>query len=243
MNEFPRIRRMGERSVLIEFEPAINENLLEKLLGLKKFIQNELLKQRVEVINTYNSLLVNYGLGIEDVYGEVLKLKRLVDEANIQNKIEKALYHIPVCYEDEFAPDLNFLSAEKKLPKNEIIRLHSEPIYTVYFIGFLPGFLYLGGLDKKLHISRKDQPRLSVPKGAVGIGENQTGIYPQSSPGGWQLIGNSPVPLFDKNMLPPCEISAGDKLKFYPVSLEEYNRISEDVKNGNFSFKKEKYES
>lgn len=243
MNEFPRIRRMGERSVLIEFEPAINENLLEKLLGLKKFIQNELLKQRVEVINTYNSLLVNYGLGIEDVYGEVLKLKRLVDEANIQNKIEKALYHIPVCYEDEFAPDLNFLSAEKKLPKNEIIRLHSEPIYTVYFIGFLPGFLYLGGLDKKLHISRKDQPRLSVPKGAVGIGENQTGIYPQSSPGGWQLIGNSPVPLFDKNMLPPCEISAGDKLKFYPVTLEEYNRISEDVKNGNFSFKKEKYES
>lgn len=243
MNEFPRIRRMGERSVLIEFEPAINENLLEKLLGLKKFIQNELLKQRVEVINTYNSLLINYGVGIEDVYGEVLKLKRLVGEANIQNKIEKALYHIPVCYEDEFAPDLNFLSAEKKLPKNEIIRLHSEPIYTVYFIGFLPGFLYLGGLDKKLHISRKDQPRLSVPKGAVGIGENQTGIYPQSSPGGWQLIGNSPVPLFDKNMLPPCEISAGDKLKFYPVSLEEYNRISEDVKNGNFSFKKEKYES
>lgn len=243
MNEFPRIRRMGERSVLIEFEPAINENLLEKLLGLKKFIQNELLKQRVEVINTYNSLLVNYGVGIEDVYGEVLKLKRLVDEANIQNKIEKTLYHIPVCYEDEFAPDLNFLSAEKKLSKNEIIRLHSEPIYTVYFIGFSPGFLYLGGLDKKLQISRKDQPRLSVPKGAVGIGENQTGIYPQSSPGGWQLIGNSPVPLFAKNMLPPCEISAGDKLKFYPVTLEEYNRISEDVKNGNFSFKKEKYES
>lgn len=243
MNEFPRIRRMGERSVLIEFEPAIDENLLEKLLGLKKYIQNHLLEQSVEVINTYNSLLINYGSGIEDVYGEVLTIKRLLDEANITNKIEKKLFHIPVCYDDEFALDMTFLSSEKGLSKNEIIRLHSEPIYTVYFIGFLPGFLYLGGLDKRLQISRKDQPRLTVPKGAVGIGENQTGIYPQNSPGGWQIIGNSPVPLFDKNKLPPCEISAGDKLRFYPVTLEEYTRISEEVNDGNFSFKNEKYES
>lgn len=243
MNEFPRIRRMGERSVLIEFEPAIDENLLEKLLGLKKYIQNHLLEQSVEVINTYNSLLINYGSGIEDVYGEVLTIKRLLDEANITNKIEKKLFHIPVCYDDEFALDMTFLSSEKGLSKNEIIRLHSEPIYTVYFIGFLPGFLYLGGLDKRLQISRKDQPRLTVPKGAVGIGENQTGIYPQNSPGGWQIIGNSPVPLFDKNKLPPCEISAGDKLRFYSVTIEEYIRISEKVQNGSFSFKKEKYES
>jgi KipI family sensor histidine kinase inhibitor len=106
----------------------------------------------------------------------------------------------------------------------------------------LPGFLYLGGLDKKLQISRKIQPRMLVQKGAVGIGENQTGIYPKSSPGGWQIIGNSPVPLFDKNRLPPCEISAGDKVKFYQVSKSEFEKISEEITQGKFQFKKTNYE-
>lgn len=233
---------MGGRSILIEFEPAINENLLEKLLALKKIIQNYLLKEKVEVINAYNSLLINYSDVIEDVYGEVSRLKNLINEANIQNKIERSLYHIPVCYDDKFGLDMNFLSAEKDLSKTEIIDLHSEPIYTVYFIGFLPGFLYLGGLNKKLHCSRKYQPRLSVEKGAVGIGEKQTGIYPKNSPGGWQIIGNSPVALFDKNSIPPCEISAGDKIKFYSIGLKEHQQISEEVQNGTFQFKAERYD-
>lgn len=233
---------MGERSILIEFEPAIHENLLEKLLGLKKIIQNEPLKGKVELINTYSSLLVNYSDDIEDIYGEVLMLKDLITEANIHNKIKKNLYHIPVCYDDEFGLDINFLSIEKDLSKTEIIELHSTPIYTVYFIGFLPGFLYLGGLDERLHCSRKNQPRLMVEKGAVGIGEKQTGVYPKNSPGGWQIIGNSPVPLFDKNSIPPCEISAGDKVKFYSIDLAEHRQILEQVQNGTFSFKVEKYD-
>jgi len=138
--------------------------------------------------------------------------------------------------------DLKLISREKNLSLDQIIRLHTQPIYTVYFIGFLPGFLYLGGLDKKLQISRKIHPRMEVQKGAVGIGENQTGIYPKSSPGGWQIIGNSPVPLFDKNRLPPCEISAGDKVKFYQVSKSEFLKISEEIKEGKFQFKKVDYE-
>lgn len=233
---------MGERSILIEFEPAMHENLLEKLLGLKKIIRNELLKEKVEIISTYSSLLVNYSANIEDVYGEVSRLKDLITEANIHNKFKKNLYHIPVCYDDEFGLDINFLSKEKDLSKTEIIELHSAPIYTVYFIGFLPGFLYLGGLDERLYCSRKNQPRLMVEKGAVGIGEKQTGVYPKNSPGGWQIIGNSPVPLFDKNSIPPCEISAGDKIKFYSIDLAEHRQILEQVQNGTFSFKVEKYD-
>jgi len=241
-SKFPRIRTMGERAILIEFEPEIRENTLEKVLFYKNKIEEYYYEVKVEVINTYNSLLVYYIYTIEDVYGEVMALKGLFQGTKITKKTIIQLYNIPVCYDAEFGLDLKLISREKNLSLDQIIRLHTQPIYTVYFIGFLPGFLYLGGLDKKLQISRKIQPRMEVQKGAVGIGENQTGIYPKSSPGGWQIIANSPVPLFDKNRLPPCEISAGDKVKFYQVSKSEFLKISEEIKEGNFQFKKKDYE-
>jgi KipI family sensor histidine kinase inhibitor len=233
---------MGERAILIEFEPEISENTLEKVLFYKNKIEGHYIKVKVEVINTYNSLLVYYTYTIENVYDEVSALTGLFQGTKITKKTIVQLYNIPVCYDVEFGLDLKLISREKNLSLDQIIGLHTQPIYTVYFIGFLPGFLYLGGLDKKLQISRKIQPRMVVQKGAVGIGENQTGIYPKSSPGGWQIIGNSPVPLFDKNRLPPCEISAGDKVKFYQVSKSEFLKISEEIIEGKFQFKKTGYE-
>lgn len=239
---FPRIRAMGERAILIEFEAEISEKTLEKVLFYKNEIQKHYFEVKVEVINTYNSLLVYYLYTIEDVYDEILTLGGLFRGTKITKKTTVQLFNIPVCYDAEFGLDLKLISRVKHLSPEQIIRLHTRPIYTVYFIGFLPGFLYLGGLDKKLQISRKIQPRMEVQKGAVGIGENQTGIYPKSSPGGWQIIGNSPVPLFDKNRLPPCEISAGDKVKFHQVSKGEFLKISEEIKEGKFQFKKAGYE-
>ena len=242
-SKFPRVRAMGERAILIEFEPEISENTLGKVLFYKNKIENHYFEVKVEVINTYNSLLVYYDYTIENVYDEVLALKSLFQGTKITKNTTVQLYNIPVCYDAEFGLDLKLISRKKNLSLDQIIQLHTQPIYTVYFIGFLPGFLYLGGLDKKLQISRKIQPRMLVQKGAVGIGENQTGIYPKSSPGGWQIIGNSPVPLFDKNRLPPCEISAGDRVKFYQVSKSEFLKISEEIKEGEFQFKKADYES
>lgn len=236
------MKLMGERAILIEFEPGINEEMLHQLLMFKEFIQNKLVKEEVEVINTYHSLLISYEYAIEDAYGAVSRVKELLEEANVKNKIQNHLFRIPVCYAEDFALDLDHISQVKKLSKMTIIELHSAPVYTVYFSGFLPGFLYLGGLDEKLHFSRRDQPRLEVPKGAVGIGEKQTGIYPQKSPGGWQIIGNSPAPLFNKHSDPPCQISAGDKIMFYPVDLREHQRISEAVTGGDFQFQKVIYE-
>lgn len=241
MDVFPKIELLGERGILIQFEAEINGELLERLLALKKMLQIEFIKEKVEVINTYNSLLINYVSPIEDAYNEVLRVQKLIGKPNLENNSEKQLFHIPVCYDPQFGLDLDEVSHTKNISVEEIVGLHSNTIYTVYFIGFLPGFLYLGGLNKRLEISRKDQPRLEVKKGAVGIGEKQTGIYPQSSPGGWQIIGNSPVPLFDKNKVPPSEISAGSRIKFYPVSLQEHEGILEAVKAGAFSFKKETY--
>ncbi|MFD1096435.1 5-oxoprolinase subunit PxpB [Salegentibacter chungangensis] len=239
--EFPEIRAMGERAILVQFEPEISEDLLEKLLFYKNKLEEYYLELKLEIINTYNSLLIIYEYPIEDVYGEISAVKQLFGEAKIVKKQDTRLFHIPVCYDKEFGLDLELISKEKNLSVSEVIGLHTAPVYTVYFTGFLPGFLYLGGLDEKLQISRKDVPRKEVKKGAVGIGENQTGIYPKSSPGGWQILGNCPVPFFDKNKKPPCEILAGDKLKFYEVSKEEFGKISREVANGNFELKSERY--
>ena len=230
---------MGERALLLDFEPEISEVLLEKLLFLKDYIEQNLVKQEVEVINTYHSLLVYYQNGIEDIYSEISSIKRLLREAKVRNKKLNEIFHIPVCYDLTLGLDLEYLSLEKKLSIEEIISLHTAPVYTVFFSGFLPGFLYLGGLDEKLFFQRKEKPRMKVEKGAVGIGEKQTGIYPQTSPGGWQIIGNSPVPLFDPTSNPPCEISAGSKIKFYAVHPGEFQKISEEVRTGEFKWKKE----
>ncbi len=242
MSDFPKIKTMGERGILIEFEPEISEKLLGKLLFYKNKLEEFYTEVNVEVINTYNSLLISYMFSIENIYSEVLVVKELFDKANIGKINNQQIFYLPVCYDEDFAWDLELISKEKKLSKEEIIELHTRPFYTVYFTGFLPGFLYLGGLDKKLQISRKNQPRMEIEKGAVGIGENQTGIYPKSSPGGWQILGNCPVRLFDKNSNSPCEISAGDKVKFYTVSKAEFEEISAKISKGKFQLKKENYE-
>lgn len=243
VNRFPKISLMGERSILIEFEPDINENLLEKLLNYKKLLEIKFIELNVEVINTYSSLLINYMSNIEDIYSAFSAVNEVLEKANVVKNNEPQIFNIPVCYDREFGLDLQQMARLKNLSVAQIIDLHTAPVYTVYFLGFLPGFLYLGGLDKKLQISRRDQPRLEVQKGAVGIGENQTGIYPKTSPGGWQIIGNSPVSLFDVNSDPPCEISAGDRIKFYSVSKDEFYEIQKGVIAGKFHLNKEKYES
>ena len=241
MKDFPKITTMGERSVLIQFEPEISENILGKVLSIKKTLHENYIKQEVEVTNTYNSLLISYTSVIENIYDEVLTLKTLISTAKLAKLPERKIFHIPVCYEPEFGIDLELMANQKNLSIPEIIYLHTCPFYTVYFIGFLPGFLYLGGLEKSLEIPRKNTPRLEVEKGAVGIGGNQTGIYPENSPGGWQILGNSPAEFFDKNSVPPCQISAGDKVKFYSVNKSEYFNIQKQVENQTFSFKTEMY--
>ena len=242
MSNYPQISPLGDRSILIDFGGEISSESLEKVLFYKEKIESSRFKQKVEVINTYNSLLISYVFTIEDVYSEVLRFKRLLSEANIPKKSNYKIFQIPVCYDEEFGLDLEYISNENDLAKEDIIELHTAPLYQIYFIGFLPGFLYLGGLDKRLHISRKKSPRRAVEKGAVGIGENQTGIYPKSSPGGWQILGKTPIDLFNKNEDPPTQFSAGDKIKFNSVSINEFLEIEKEIAAGNYTLKFENYE-
>ncbi|NJW51307.1 5-oxoprolinase subunit PxpB [Salinimicrobium oceani] len=241
MDNFPKIKRLGERAILLEFEHEISPETLKKVLGVKNYLQKNLFKEKIEITNTYNSLLISYPEAIEDVYGDVSDLRDSISTANISFRIESRLFQIPVCYDEVFALDLAEMAESKNLSKKQIVELHSSADYLVYFTGFLPGFLYLGGLPPELHFSRRKHPRSQVQKGTVGIGEKQTGIYPQESPGGWNIIGNSPVPLFDPAMDPPCKFRPGDRIRFYSVSLEEHRRISSEVENGLFRFNEEKY--
>lgn len=242
MSKYPQISPLGDRSILIDFGEEISSGSLEKVLFFKKKIEKSNFKQKVEVINTYNSLLISYLFTIEDVYGEVLRLKGLVRQANIPKKSNYKIFQIPVCYDKDFGLDLEYISKANNLTIEDIIELHTAPLYQIYFIGFLPGFLYLGGLDNSLHISRKKSPRKSVEKGAVGIGENQTGIYPKSSPGGWQILGKTPIDLFNKNEDPPTKFSAGDKIKFVAVSKNEFVEIEKEIADRNYTLKFENYE-
>ena len=240
--EKPLIQPLGKQAILLSWQENIDENLLYHLLQLKNNIQQHYTKVKVEVINTYNSLLINYSSTINNIYREISVVEKLMDSQRKKAHLQFYQFSLPVCYDQKFGLDLEELSKQNQLEISEIIQLHTQPNYTIFFTGFLPGFLYLGGLDEKLHISRKKSPRLKVEKGAVGIGEKQTGIYPQISAGGWQLIGNCPVPIFEVNQQKPSPFQAGDKLKFEAVSMEDYQTIKREVNQGTYQLKKEVYE-
>ncbi|WP_179345220.1 5-oxoprolinase subunit PxpB [Winogradskyella ursingii] len=232
-----RYSQYNSHSILIEWPAIIDDIILENILNFKFDIEKHFLKQKIEVVNAYNSLLVIYSLTIDNINDEIFILKSLYKAQNNQKKLKFNTWEIPVCYHDEFAQDLDDFSKIKKLSKSQIIHLHSQPIYTVYFIGFLPGFLYLGGLNSQLHLDRKISPDLNIKKGSVAIGGEQTGIYPQNSPGGWHVIGNSPISIFDVNLNPPCQIKSGDCIKFSAIDNKEHNEILNMVENSSYQLK------
>ncbi|MFP4845882.1 5-oxoprolinase subunit PxpB [Winogradskyella sp. PE311] len=232
-----RYSQYNEYSILIEWPPIIDELILKSILNFKNSIQKKYIKQNIEVINTYNSLLVIYDLTIGNINDEIIVLKSLFIEGYILPQRKFTVWEIPVCYDEVFGVDMEDFSKEKGLNKSKIIELHSTPIYTVYFIGFLPGFLYLGGLNSKLFLDRKSTPSLNVKKGAVAIGGEQTGVYPQDSPGGWHIIGNSPIDLFDPNQILPCKIETGDMIKFVAISKQEHSHICCLKENSLFELK------
>lgn len=234
MNFKPRFSQYNEQSILIEWPAIIDKSILKSILNFKKSIAEKYVKQKVELITAYNSILIIYDFTIDNINDVFLELKTLLKHQDNCLKSKYRTWEIPVCYDDEFGIDLDYLSKVKQLSKSEIITLHSSVVYTVFFIGFLPGFLYLGGLNSKLYLDRKSTPNLSVEKGSVAIGGQQTGIYPQQSPGGWHIIGKTPIDFFNVNHKPPCFIKAGDFVKFQPISKNEFQMIEAQVKANNY---------
>jgi inhibitor of KinA len=229
----------GERAILVEWPEVISGDILKDIVSFKESITKKNTKPLVELISAYNSLLIIYGSYIKNFESEIQYIEKIYHTSKTSMKTAAVLWKIPVCYDTYFGLDLELISKEKGLTKKEIIRLHSEMVYTVYFIGFLPGFLYLGGLNEKLHLPRKAHPRQQIEKGAVGIGGKQTGVYPNSSPGGWNIIGNSPISFFDANKEKPCFAKSGDRIFFYPITSLEHKNIKVLVEAGVFQLENE----
>lgn len=229
----------GNSAILIEWPQKIAVEILNDIQILVAKIEQKNYKEILELNYVYNSLLIIYNS--KDIHFLELKNKvELLYKKSFSDKImvRNTSWEIPVCYDPEFGIDIAYMATEKNISIDEIISLHTSVIYTVFGIGFLPGFLYLGGLPKKLHISRKEIPRLKVLKGAVAIGGNQTGIYPQQSPGGWQIIGKTPVSLFNSSKENPCEMKPGDRICFKSISKEQFLAIEMEEERGNYKLKK-----
>ncbi|GAA3611727.1 5-oxoprolinase subunit PxpB [Flavivirga amylovorans] len=229
----------GERSILIEWPSVIDENILSDIVIFKEKIKSNHVKNIVELRFAYNSLLIVYNDTVVLIEDAVNELDKLYHRKKSITGFTSKQWKIPVCYDDTFAIDLVEIASKKGMSKESIIKLHSKTVYTVYFIGFLPGFMYLGGLNEKLYTPRKSTPRLRILKGAVAIGGEQTGIYPSDSPGGWNIIGNSPLEFFNPKKELPCFVNAGDKIVFKPVSLKEYNDIKMLVEAGVYQLESE----
>lgn len=216
-----KIQPFGDRSILMEWEEKIDPIQHDYIIACKQFITQEFKLQIAETIIAYHSLLLIL-TDISQLDKLLVELENL-DYTEVEKiKIEQNIWQIPTCYDSMFGEDLEFVASTSKFTKEEVVQIHSLQNYRIYFMGFLPGFVYLGGLDNRIACPRKPTPRISVPKGSVGIAGNQTGIYPQNSPGGWQIIGKTPVKLFDLNSSVPSHFKPGDIIQFNPISLAEF---------------------
>ncbi|WP_238934797.1 5-oxoprolinase subunit PxpB [Aurantibacter crassamenti] len=219
------IRPFGIHAVLIEWPNEVDESILNDILHFKNFlISNCLQNEEWELIPAYNSLtLVRLSESI-DFKDFTNKLSNWYDQKKDASiKFQRYLCRLPVCYDLNFGIDLLEISERLQLSTDEIIKQHTKSTYRVYGIGFLPGFMYLGGLPGSLEIPRRAEPRLKVASGSVGLAGKQTGIYPQESPGGWNIIGNCSVPIFNVERPVPCIVNVGDQVQFYSISKAEYD--------------------
>lgn len=221
-------RIAGDQGLLVEYGDGIDFEVNTKVRAMAIIMKQNTPKGVIETIPTYRSLLLVYDPSITNLaklQKELQKLEEQLEEIQIP---PPDTVEIPVCYGEEFGPDIEFVAETHNLSVKEVIQLHSDPEYLIYMVGFTPGFPFLGGLSEKLHTPRLETPRTFVPQGSVGIANNQTGIYPVSSPGGWQLIGRSPIKLFAPERPNPFLYQAGDHIKFKPITLEEYSRLAKE---------------
>ena len=229
MQPVPRILCAGDGALVAEYGDAIDARLNARVRQLQRALEAARPSGVIELVPTYRSLLVHYDPMVvrhESAAALVLDAAgQLPDDPGEPARVVT----IPVMYGGAAGPDLADVAAHAGLGEAEVVNLHAAGDYLVFMIGFMPGFPYLGGLHPAIATPRLATPRTRVPAGSVGIAGAQTGIYPAESPGGWRLIGRTPVRLFDPRLDPPVLVQAGDHLRFEPVSVRDYEAIARDV--------------
>ena len=219
---FPSCEPQGDSALLVRMGDQIDPGVNRQVHALFHELDNKPLDGYMESIPGYCTLLVKYD-PLKNGYAEIKKwVKKTLSRSNKFSPGKPKVIEVPVFYGGEQGPDLEDVAKLHHLSVEDVIRLHSRETYTVYFIGFLPGFPYLGPLDPELETPRLETPRRVVKAGSVGIAGKQTGIYPLDSPGGWRIIGWTPMKLFDPAWEPPARFSAGDAVKFVPRREEKF---------------------
>ncbi len=221
----------GDRALTIEFGDRIDRGLSREVLRLDRIIRAAPPQGVVETVPTFRSLLVHY----DPLVTSRADLERAITGLTGDDKDGAAaarLWRIPVCYEGEFAPDLGDVAQSTGLAPAKIVALHSSVRYHVYMLGFLPGFPYMGDLPPQLALPRRANPRVRVPPGSIAIATTLTAIYPFESPGGWHLIGATPIRLFDPSGDPPALLAAGDLLAFEPIGVDAFMSLRKAVEEG-----------
>ncbi|MEB8345286.1 5-oxoprolinase subunit PxpB [Flavobacteriaceae bacterium KMM 6898] len=238
------IRPFGDFAILVEWPNKVEEEILNDILHFIHHLKvNHLNEKEWEMVPAYNSLTLIHREGKIDYKTFSKDLEEWYSQKSGDHVVEKFQWELPVCYEGEFAVDLKEVAEKLGMAPAEVISLHTSHVYTVYGIGFLPGFMYLGGLPSSLEIVRRETPRLKVAQGSVGLAGKQTGIYPQESPGGWNIIGNCPVPLFNKDNENPCFVNVGDKINFYAITKGQYDLLKIQGEVGIYKLKKTKVDA
>jgi inhibitor of KinA len=219
---------LGDEAIVIEVGNEISKEATNLVRSITKRIEETLMDSIIEVIPAFTTVTVFYVVTEEFQYKDIKNIieKTLVEMKDFNSKEQRTI-EIPVCYGGEHGPDLEFVAKHNELSVEEVIAIHSSGTYEVNMIGFAPGFPFIDGMSEKIAAPRRTTPRLRIPERSVGIAGMQTGVYPIETPGGWQLIGRTPLNLFLPDEDIPSLLQAGDRIIFKPISEEEYAEMEE----------------
>jgi inhibitor of KinA len=228
-----RFLSAGDRALVVEFGDRVDRELNERVLRLDAMIRSNPPIGIVETVPSFRSLAIYYDPLLTS-RGELQRAIGPLLDLRDNPRAEAKLWHVPACYEGEFAPDLAEVARLTRLAPKDVVALHSGTRFHVYMLGFLPGFPYMGDLPAQLALPRRADPRLRVPAGSISIATSLTAIYPYESPGGWHLIGATPIRMFDPERPKPALFAPGDAVSFQPIDAAAYASIRRGVENRNY---------
>lgn len=224
----PVITPVGDSAISIEFGQVIDPNINQHIRQTVEGIQNLHLEGVVEMVPTYCALLIQYD-ALRYTYTEICHILEPICNQPVRASENElvTVVEIPTVYGGEFGPDIGFVASHNQLTEDEVVTIHSGTDYLVYMMGFIPGFTYLGGMDPRIATPRLSSPRTVIPAGSVGIAGEQTGTYPSDSPGGWQIIGRTPVLMYDMNQEQAALLKAGDYVRYVPIDERAFHSIEQ----------------
>ncbi len=222
-----KILPSGDSAFILRFDNKISKETHDKIRIFSYLLKTKPIKGVIEIVPAYTDIIIHYNPLVIDYKKLVSQLKKLATNPHSIKIPDPSVIKIPVWYGGSYGKDIKHIAQANQLSIEEVIKIHTSQSYLVYMLGFTPGFCYLGGMDERIATPRKKIPAQTILPGSVGIAANQTGIYPIESPGGWQILGRTPLKIFSPEKKQPFKLKAGDILEFYSIDEKDYERMNE----------------